>query len=214
MSATKATCWRRGGAWRSVSTGGQHAAGHTCGIEKVDGSLWCWGSNGSGQLGNGGTDARRTPGAINTNEWLAIDTGEKHTCAIKADQTLWCWGLGQLGQGTITNKVTNPQQVQSARNWHTVSAGQYHPCAVDDDNSLWCWGDASQAAVGNGDPSVYTLVDPMEIGTSSSWSSVSAATAATFGIADDGSLWSWGRNDEGQLGHDGLWRAQPQAIGD
>ena len=91
--------------WLSVSAGGNH----TVGI-RTDGSLWAWGSNSSGQLGDGTTTSRNTPARIGTdNDWSSVSAGSSHTVAIRNDGSLWAWGWnssGRLGDGTTTQRLT------------------------------------------------------------------------------------------------------------
>ncbi len=96
-----------GGAWQSISVG--HA--HTCGVKKVDGTLWCWGTGDYGQLGNGVAsgeifDAPRQIGSETT--WSQVFGGWEHACGIKTDGSLWCWGRnsrGQVGNGQSSTLV-------------------------------------------------------------------------------------------------------------
>ena len=88
--------------WSSVDTGTAHSA-----AIQTDGTLWCWGYNSNGQLGDGTTTDRTSPVQIGTDTWLRADVGYFHTMGVKTDGTLWCWGLnsfGQLGDGTIVDK--------------------------------------------------------------------------------------------------------------
>src|SRR4029077_1758444 len=65
---------------------------HACAL-KADKSLWCWGFNVVGQLGDGTTTEKHVPTRVGTaNDWFTVDVGEKHTCAVKTDANLWCWG--------------------------------------------------------------------------------------------------------------------------
>jgi hypothetical protein len=87
-----------------VAAGGHH----TCAI-KTNGSLWCWGYNWYGQLGDGTNTSRNTPVQIISSGVSYVAAGGRHTCAIKQDGSLWCWGdnyYSQLGDGTNTDKNT------------------------------------------------------------------------------------------------------------
>jgi alpha-tubulin suppressor-like RCC1 family protein len=96
---------------------------------RSDSTIWSWGFNGNGQLGNGGTTGVYYPTQIGTdNDWVYITTGSIGGFAIKANGTLCAWGfnvVGQLGDGTTNQRVT-PVQIGTAANWKTVESGQYH----------------------------------------------------------------------------------------
>src|SRR3989344_1483851 len=115
---------------------------HTIAI-KSDGTLWAWGYNLYGQLGDGTTSQRNSPVQIGTdNNWVSISAGGYHTIAIKSDGTLWAWGsndYGQLGDGTMVDKTT-PAQIGTDANWVSISAGDYHTIALKSDGTLWAWG--------------------------------------------------------------------------
>jgi alpha-tubulin suppressor-like RCC1 family protein len=89
-----------GTTWQSVSAG----QSHTCAI-MLDGTLWCWGLNDSGQLGDNTLDSKSTPVAVvNSGQtWAMVAAGVTHTCALATGGSLWCWGgnsAGQLGIGS------------------------------------------------------------------------------------------------------------------
>src|SRR3989337_2999238 len=123
----------------------QIAAGsyHTLAI-KSDGTLWAWGYNYSGQLGDGTTSNKTTPVQIGTGtNWSQIAAGGYHTLAIKSDGTLWAWGgnsFGQLGDGTSSDYKTTPVQIGTGTNWSQIAAGGYHTLAIKSDGTLWAWG--------------------------------------------------------------------------
>jgi alpha-tubulin suppressor-like RCC1 family protein len=101
--------------WATVSTG----ANHTCGLQ-VDHTLWCWGSNYSGQLGLGGFRHHLRPTRVGGDtDWADIALGGEHSCAIRSDQTLWCWGdnvFGSLGTGDGRGHAT-PTRVGTDADW-------------------------------------------------------------------------------------------------
>src|SRR3989337_2185821 len=125
----------------------QIAAGsyHTLAI-KSDGTLWAWGYNYAGQLGDGTTSNKTTPVQIGTGtNWSQIAAGGYHTLAIKSDGTLWAWGYnsyGQLGDGASGggNYKTTPVQIGTGTNWSQIAAGGYHTLAIQSDGTLWAWG--------------------------------------------------------------------------
>src|SRR3989338_2030534 len=136
--------------WSSVSAGEHHTA-----AIKTDGTLWAWGYNASGRLGDGTTTTNRTaPTQIGTaTTWSSVSAGYYHTTAIKTDGTLWAWGYnelyGQLGDGTTTNRTT-PIQIVAETTWSSVSAGYYHTTAIKTDGTLWAWGYNASGRLGDG----------------------------------------------------------------
>jgi len=112
---------------------------------KADGSLWGWGNNRFGQLGDGKSSDLDTPTRIGEDtDWAFIAAGEAHTLAVKTDGTLWAWGWnnsGQLGDGTTGQTRSNvPAQVGTDTDWVSVFAGANYSLAVKEDGSLWAWG--------------------------------------------------------------------------
>jgi len=94
---------RVGTDFASVAAGGYHTV-----VVKTDGTLWAWGGNFDGQLGDGTATQRNVPEQIGTEtDWAVVAAGNYYTLAVKADGTLWAWGYnnnGQLGDGTTTNR--------------------------------------------------------------------------------------------------------------
>lgn len=194
-----------GAVWGSVSAGHQHTCATT-----LTGALYCWGDASSGELGLGSsviTD-QTTPQRVGTDsDWVQVSAGYNATCAIKGTGTLWCWGFGfrgQLGNGG-TGDVSTPTQVGSATDWAQVSNGSGYTCAVRTTGTLWCWGPASDGQLGNNDtvnnPGVNDVLTPLQIGTGTTWASVSAGESHTCATTTDGQVWCWGRNANGQVGN-------------
>ena len=130
-----------------------HGGYHTAAI-KTDGTLWTWGINGYGPLGDNTISQRNTPVttfAGGTN-WKQVDCGFSHTAAIKTDGTLWIWGRGtngRLGDNTTTNKRTPVTTFAGGTNWKQVSGGFTHTTAIKTDGTLWTWGFNSYGQLGD-----------------------------------------------------------------
>ncbi|PKN23654.1 MAG: hypothetical protein CVU65_13865 [Deltaproteobacteria bacterium HGW-Deltaproteobacteria-22] len=183
---------------------------HTC-VIKTDGSVWCWGNNGMGQLGDGTTTARLVPTAVpalSANVDL-ISAGSFHTCAITFDgnwSRVWCWGSnisGQLGDGTTTQRNA-PVASLSAEFITGISAGYNHTCAIEGSaffgwSFLHCWGSNDDGELGDGTNTNRTTPTQIMNGSDSPLS-VSAAWGHTCALKRDGSAWCWGYNIAGQLG--------------
>jgi len=160
-----------------------------------DGSLWAWGKNESGQLGDGTTTSSATPQKIGIN-FALVSAGSSHTIAIKRDGTLWAWGsnnFGQLGDGTTTAS-TIPKQIGT--DFIAVAAGHVHSIGIKSDGSLWAWGKNEYGQLGNGTTANNSA--PQKVGTD--FVAAAAGGNHTIAIKSDGSLWTWGNNGYGQLG--------------
>ncbi|MGE8556635.1 MAG: T9SS type A sorting domain-containing protein [Chryseobacterium jejuense] len=198
------------GCWQSLSAGGEYSLGI-----KTDGTLWAWGNNQNGQLGDGTSISTNVPIQIGTaNNWVKIAAGSSHALAIKADGTLWAWGkneYGQLGDGTKMNRFT-PTQIGTGTNWQSISAGLYSSIAIKTDGTLWGWGHNYYGQLGDGTISPKTV--PTQIGTATNWQNVQTGLSHTLAIKTNGTLWAWGYNSTGQLG-DGttLEKYTPTQIG-
>lgn len=190
-----------GGVWKQLSAG----HGHVCGV-KNNGQLWCWGNGGSGQLGGGlAVESAVSPTRVGSaSDWLQVDAGGSHTCALKSDGRLFCWGSdtnGQQGNGSgSADDLLSPTQVQAGTTWSDVSAGQTGTCAVRTDHTLWCWGrnDSKQLGFDSGGADVHT---PTQLGSLTTWATVTIANTHACGSRTDGSAWCWGDYGNGQLGH-------------
>ena len=173
---------------------------HSLAIQ-TDGTLWAWGYNGYGELGDGTNVDKNSPMQIGiATNWTSISAGGAHSLAIKTDGSLWAWGLnglGQLGDGTTTN-TNSPVQIGTATNWASISAGFYYTLAIKTDGSLWAWGKNFNGQLGDGTNT--DKYSPVQIGTATNWASISAGETHSLAIKTDGSLWAWGENLFGQLG--------------
>ena len=166
--------------------------GHSLAL-KTDGSLWGWGLNHYGELGDGTTHDRSAPTRIGTGkDWMAIAGGSIIAWPSKTDGSLWAWGLneaGQLGDGTTEDRLF-PTRVGSADDWVAVAAGYYHSLGLRSDGSLWAWGENEHGQVGDGTRSLRS--NPTRIGLANDWVAVAAGSGYSLALQSDGSLWAWG----------------------
>lgn len=178
----------------AVTTGHYHSL-----ALRSDGSVWGWGYNGLGQLGDGSNSNRAAPvRVLGSHIFVKIAAGRDMSYAIRSDGTLWAWGLntdGQLGDGTTTNR-TSPVRVGTLTNVVDVAGGRDHGLAVLSDGSLWAWGWNQYGQLGDGTTTDRTL--PVQIGTG--YTQVVAGAHHSYALRTDGTVWSWGRNYRSALG--------------
>jgi alpha-tubulin suppressor-like RCC1 family protein len=185
--------------WKQVASG----AYHTAGIKK-DGTLWMWGSNYCGQLGDDTTITVSSP--IQTicggTNWKQVSCGYCHTAAIKNDGTLWMWGSNYFGELGIDNTAFQSSPVQTicgGTNWKQVSCGDFHTVALKNDGTLWLWGKNAYGELG--DETTIDKSSPIQTITGgTSWKQCSGGQHNTAAIKNDGTLWVWGFNVNGELG--------------
>jgi alpha-tubulin suppressor-like RCC1 family protein len=206
--------------WSKISAGAIGQQSGSVGAIKTDGTLWTWGDNTYGQLGQNHITNRSSPVQVGTQtNWSSISSSGWSMYAIKTDGTLWAWGYnghGELGDGTTTNR-SSPVQVGALTNWSLVSAGSYlgySACAIKTDGTLWSWGYNGLGQLGDG--TTTSRSSPVQVGTLTNWSKVAICGyyGSAIAIKTDGTLWAWGYNNYGQLGqNDTVDRSSPVQVG-
>jgi alpha-tubulin suppressor-like RCC1 family protein len=176
--------------WISLSSGHRH----TCGV-RIDGTAWCWGWAGYGELGNAKNVGKETvPVQVgHAHNWASVTSGTFHTCGVRTDASAWCWGYnadGQLGNGSHTD-ATKPVPVQGAAGWSLLSAGYAHTCGLRNDGTVMCWGSNGYGQLGTGGSPAESTT-PVQVSGSQHWTSISAGYADTCALDSSGGAWCWG----------------------
>jgi len=200
---------------KTTYTGSGNFGGGGAGI-KTDGTLWLWGSEAFGKLGNGicqdNTPFKVSPvQTISQGTWKQVSRGDHTTGGIKTDGTLWMWGLnisgiiGNLtnldGGGSALSFCSPVQTVAQGTNWCQISVWG-HAGAIKQDGTLWLWGDNFDGQLGVGTSGTNTSKSsPVQtISQGNNWCQISVGFAHTVATKTDGSLWVWGCNRCGRLG--------------
>lgn len=169
---------------------------HSCAV-RSDGSVWCWGINRHGQLGDGTFTTSSTPVQVALSvDATSVTCGIELSCAVASDTSVWCWGLNHrrgLGYaGAFESPV--PTRVPGLTNVATVAAGEQHACAAHLDGTLSCWGDNYDGQSGTFDPGP-AVFDGIEGVTR-----VAAGALHSCALGSDGSVRCWGSNNYGSVG--------------
>jgi alpha-tubulin suppressor-like RCC1 family protein len=189
-----------------IAAGGTLGTAHTC-ASLANGTVRCWGSNGSGQLGTGNTSPSAFPVAVpGLTNVVAIAAGEFHTCALVASGASFCWGFngsGRLGEGTQTTRL-NPALV-GLTNVVGVAGGSSHTCALRSDGAPFCWGANASAQLGIGSTGGFQAL-PMFVNLPNAIAIAgglghSCAVVSAAGAILSGDVRCWGDNSVGQLGN-------------
>ena len=189
---TQAQCWLQ------VDSNSSDFGNFNLGIQH-NGTLWAWGVNTNGQLGDGTTINRSIPTQIGTDtDWAFVATGRNSSYALKQDGSLWAWGdnsEGQLSDGTTTGRLS-PVQVQPGTTWIKVSAGDKFVIAQKTDETLWGsgWGSLGQLGLNSSSTTTFT-----QNTTITDWESLKTSYRHTLLRRSDGTIWGFGGGVSGRL---------------
>lgn len=191
---------RCGTPWTQVVSG--VTATHTLGIRK-DGSLWAWGDNEGGQLGDGTAIEQRVPKPVPTltgKTFIAAAANAIHSYAIEDGGALWAWGFN--GGGLVGDGSTDPRHfpvaIAQATRFTAVSAGHFHAVALDTDGAVWTWGNNGYGQLGDG-TSAPSLV-PKKVASPETFTAIIAGGYHTLALDVNGAVWAWGYNENGEMG--------------
>jgi uncharacterized repeat protein (TIGR01451 family) len=189
----------------AVATGAYHGL-----ALKNDGTVWAWGGNPNGELGDGASYYySSTPVQVSGLTGVtAIACGYYHNLALKSDGTVWAWGINSLGElgigimgiGIIGASVNTPVQVTGLSGVTEIAAGEYHSLALTSGGTVWAWGDNTFGELGNG-TTTNSLV-PIQVGGGFTGAvAIAAGGDLSLAMKSGGTLWAWGNNSQGQLGN-------------
>jgi hypothetical protein len=171
-----------------------HDAGGGC--IKTDGTLWTWGDNVYGGVGDNSTFTRTSPvtTAGGGTNWSSCAAGQDHMIATKTDGTLWTWGYnfrGQLGDNTTTARSSPGTTVSGGTTWDKVHCSQYSSYAIKTDGTLWSWGYNSGGILGDGTSTNRSSPVSTAAG-GTNWNDIGGYKDYMIASKHDGTIWVWG----------------------
>jgi alpha-tubulin suppressor-like RCC1 family protein len=201
-----------GGTWKSVAPGSATTA------IKLDGTLWAWGGNYFGQVGNGtsGFGAEVfTPVQIDANtNWVSLYNMYYGSAAINSLGQLYFWGTDNTGwNGGVGSFNFTPTQGPTNKSWSQVAMSTFGTTiALATDGSIWTWGQNTNGECGRNSATGANF--PVgRVGTSTNWVKIASGFIIAYGLKNDGSLWAWGYNGYGELSqNDTVARSSPTQI--
>jgi alpha-tubulin suppressor-like RCC1 family protein len=192
------------------------AGNHTCGVTSAR-AAYCWGSNGSGKLGDGSTEPRLTPTLVSGGHaFTTLAAGINHTCGVTSAGAAFCWGSngnGQLGVGTTGAQRVAPTLVSGGQAFENLAVGWFTTCGLTTGGIANCWGDNFAGKLGNGTTNASGL-SPTLVAGGHSFATLSTSGNHSCAVTTAGATYCWGFNNFGQLG-DGTTTEQrvPTLVG-
>lgn len=192
--ALVALCFLSSASASDVGAGMEHNV-----VLKADGTVWSWGENYSGQLGNGSNVSSAHPVQVSLlDDVVEISVGGYHTLALKGDGTVWAWGnnrKGQIGDGTVENSAY-PVEVTGLGSVVSIDAGMYHSMALTREGLVWVWGGNSNGQLGNG--SFEKSPVPLLVNSISAVKEIIAGDWSSYALDNNDAVWLWGHSSYGE----------------
>lgn len=169
---------------------------HTVAL-KSDGTVWAWGSNRYGQLGNGTFEWETAPKKIEgLSGFIAIDASYSQTVALKSDGTVWSWGLNytSIADSQNAEKNNRPVQIKGLEDIVEVCAGEFFAAALKSDGTVWTWGDKSYLGINANEKSAELVTAPVKVNGLGSIDHIYCNDRYMLAYEADGTLWIWGED--------------------
>jgi len=180
-------------------------SGHFCSLGlRANGTLWAWGLNGNGRLGDGTTTNRSSPVSVvgGITNWTFVDIMNEHSLGLTSSGIAYAWGRnvnGGLGDGTTSDRSSPVSVLGGFTDWISISAGGSHSLGLRANGTIWGWGGNYYGQLGN-NTTTYRSSPVSVIGGYTDWVFASAGGNCSVGLRANGTAWMCGRNDYGQLG--------------
>jgi alpha-tubulin suppressor-like RCC1 family protein len=185
--------------WSELFPGGGNS--RTIWAKKSDGTLWSWGYNNMGNLGQNDNGARSSPIQLPGTQWDKVTSYTYGAMALKTDGSLWRWGYnnyGDLGMNQ-SGSIDRSSPIQLPGTWTSITNNQQGHChAVKSDGKLWSWGQNSQGQLGIND--IINRSSPIQV-PGTQWTAVESTSRTTYATKTDGTLWIWGDGASGRIGN-------------
>ncbi|MBI5207101.1 MAG: Ig-like domain-containing protein, partial [Candidatus Firestonebacteria bacterium] len=179
------------------------SASHSIALNN-DGTVWTWGNNYYGQLGDGSITERHSPVQVSGLTGItAIGGGGRHSIALKKDGTVWAWGnndFGQLGYDTTIKEKRTPTQVSVLTGIASIAGGSWHSMALKNDSTVWTWGNNDFGQAGY-DTTIKVNSTPVKVSGLIGVKAIAGGAWHSIVLKHDGTVWTWGNNSYGQLGN-------------
>lgn len=173
---------------------------------KNDGTVWSWGHNTNGLLGDGTQIDRLNPVQVsNLTGVTSISTGRYHSVVLKNDGTVWAWGGNNSGQIDSSYSLkSTPVKIQNLNGVVRVACGGFHTIVLKNDSTVWAWGANGGGELGNGivnnTTGCWCRSTPVKVVGLSSIKSIEGGEMHSLALRNDNTVWAWGLNGLGQLG--------------